>query len=98
MGILIDFKTRKPIEATPQTGPNRLRPDVDNLLKRHYKQRGDAAILAGTVIQLLDTLDLICMTAECTAIEAGVYNQNDHPYNVIGAMCRDILDSPQHGQ
>lgn len=97
MGDIIDFKTGRRVEPQPgrPPSPNRLHPGVDLLLRRYYRTRGDAGVLAGTVVQLLDTLDLICMTAECSAIDAGSFGQADHPYNVIVEMCRDVLDSKQ---
>ena len=93
MGILIDFKTRQPIAEAPR--PNRLAPNIDVLLRRYYDTPGEAGQLSRTVVQLLDTLDLVCMTAEMSAIDAGVHGQVNHPYSVMVEMCRDILDSDQ---
>lgn len=95
MGVLIDFKTGKPVAAPPR--PNRLAPNIDKLLRRYYETPGEAGQLARTVVQLLDTLDLVCMTAECSAIDLGVHGQPNHPYSVMVEMCRDILDSEQLG-
>lgn len=102
MGIVIDFRTRKPVTsegaAVPPPVPmlpTQLPPELDDVIRRNLAlgATGDTATLIRTVFQLLDVLDLIAVTAECAAIDAGAIDDVAHPLVVIADICHDVLDT-----
>lgn len=102
MGIVIDFRTRKRVTSEGPTTPppvpslpTQLPPELDDVIRRNLARgaTGDTATLIRTIFQLLDVLDLIAVTAECAAIDAGVVDSVEHPLVVIADICHDVLDT-----